>query len=41
MKIRTRLIIAFLACGLLPLLVASVLTFRTGSAGLAEVEQQG
>ena len=41
MKIRTRLIIAFLACGLLPLIIASVLTFRTGSAGLAEVEEQG
>ena len=41
MKIRTRLVIAFLACGLGPLTIASVLSYRTGSNGLTKVEQQG
>ena len=41
MKIRTRLTVAFLACGLAPLIIASGLTYRTASSGLLEVEHQG
>ncbi len=38
MKIRTKLMIAFVSCGLVPLLVASVLCYRTGSAGMTDLE---
>ncbi len=41
MKIRTKLIVAFLACGLLPLIIASVLATRTGSLHMESIGHHG
>ena len=41
MKIRTKLTLAFLGCGLVPLLIASFLSFRIGQSGMENIEIQG
>ena len=40
MKIRTKLVIAFLSCGLIPLVVACVVGFMTGSDGMSQIQGQ-
>lgn len=41
MKIKTRLTLAFVACGLVPLVVSSLLSMRTGQAGMEAVASGG
>lgn len=40
MRIRTKLMLAFLACGLIPLVVVALLSFRSGSSGLHVLEHE-
>ena len=41
MTIRTRLTLSFVACGVVPLAIAGILTYRTGSSGMSKLEHSG
>ncbi len=38
MKIRTKLLIAFVACGVLPVLIAGLISLRVSNKSLSEIE---